>query len=199
MGRINVPGGYLNRRDVVAQLLERRNDALVVTGLGAPSYDVMAAGDHDNNFYLWGAMGGAAMVGLGLALSQPERLVLVITGDGEQLMGMGGLATIGVAKPDNLVLTVLNNEHYGETGMQRSHVGRGVDLVAVAKACGFASSRRIRDEAKLKKLCADWNECAGPHYVEIMIETDEPERVLPPRDGVFVKSRFRHALGFSSI
>ncbi len=199
MGRINVPGGYLNRRDVVAQLLERRNDALVVTGLGAPSYDVMAAGDHDNNFYLWGAMGGAAMVGLGLALSQPERLVLVITGDGEQLMGMGGLATIGVAKPDNLVLTVLNNEHYGETGMQRSHVGRGVDLVAVAKACGFASSRRITDEAKVKKLCADLNECAGPHYAEIMIETDEPERVLPPRDGVFVKNRFRHALGFSSI
>lgn len=199
MGRINVPGGYLNRRDVVAQLLERRNGALVVTGLGAPSYDVMAAGDHDNNFYLWGAMGGAAMVGLGLALSQPERLVLVITGDGEQLMGMGGLATIGVAKPDNLVLTVLNNEHYGETGMQRSHVGRGVDLVAVAKACGFASSRRITDEAKLKNLCADLNECAGPHYVEIMIETDEPERVLPPRDGVFIKNRFRQSLGFTSI
>lgn len=199
MGRIDVPGGYLNRREVVAQLLERRNDALVVTGLGAPSYDVMAVGDHDNNFYLWGAMGGAAMVGLGLALSQPERLVLVITGDGEQLMGMGGLATIGVAKPDNLVLTVLNNEHYGETGMQRSHVGRGVDLVAVARACGFASSQRITDGAKLKNLCADLNECAGPHYVEIMIETDEPERVLPPRDGVFVKNRFRHALGFSSI
>ena len=199
MGRINVPGGYLNRRDVVAQLLERRNDALVVTGLGAPSYDVMAAGDHDNNFYLWGAMGGAAMVGLGLALSQPERLVLVITGDGEQLMGMGGLATIGVAKPTNLVLTVLNNEHYGETGMQRSHVGRGVDLVAIAKACGFASSRRITAEAKLKKLYADLNECAGPHYVEIMIETDEPERVLPPRDGVFIKNRFRQSLGFASI
>jgi len=199
VGRINVSGDYLNRRDVVAQLLEMRNDALVVTGLGAPSYDVMAAGDHDNNFYLWGAMGGAAMVGLGLALAQPERLVLVITGDGEQLMGMGGLATIGVAKPDNLVLTVLNNEHYGETGMQRSHVGRGVDLVAVAKACGFASSRRITDEAKVKSLCADLNECAGPHYAEIMIETDEPERVLPPRDGVFIKNRFRQSLGFTSI
>ncbi len=199
MGRINVSGDYLNRRDVVAQLLETRNDALVVTGLGAPSYDVMAAGDHDNNFYLWGAMGGAAMVGLGLALSQPERLVLVITGDGEQLMGMGGLATIGVAKPDNLVLTVLNNEHYGETGMQRSHVGRGVDLVAVAKACGFASSQRITDEAKVKSLCADLNERVGPHYAEIMIETDEPERVLPPRDGVFIKNRFRQSLGFTSI
>ena len=199
MGQINVSGGSLNRREVVAQLLERRNDALVVTGLGAPSYDVMAAGDHDNKFYLWGAMGGAAMVGLGLALSQPERLVLVITGDGEQLMGMGGLAAIGVAKPGNLVLTVLNNEHYGETGMQRSHAGRGVDMVAVARACGFVSSRRITDETPLKDLCADWNARAGPHYVEIMIETDEPKRVLPPRDGVFVKNRFRHALGFSSI
>ena len=189
----------LRRRDAVAQLLAKREDALVVTGLGAASYDVMAAGDHDNNFYLWGAMGGAAMVGLGLALSQPDRTVLVLTGDGEQLMGMGGLATIGVAKPSNLVLIVLNNEHYGETGMQRSHVGRGVDLVAVAKACGFASSRRIEDDTKLEKLCADLDKRAGPHYAEIMIETDEPERVLPPRDGVFVKNRFRHALGFSSI
>ncbi len=142
----------LRRRDAVAQLLEERKDALVVTGLGAPGYDVMAAGDHDNNFYLWGAMGGAAMVGLGLALSQPGRTVLVLTGDGEQLMGMGGLATIGVAKPDNLALIVLNNGHFGETGMQISHTGRGVDLVAVAQACGFASSQRIHDEAGIEEF-----------------------------------------------
>jgi len=189
----------LQRRDAVAQLLEARQDALVVTGLGAPSYDVMAAGDHDSNFYLWGAMGGAAMVGLGLALSQPERTVLVITGDGEQLMGMGGLATIGVAKPRNLLLIVLNNEHYGETGMQRSHSGRGVDLVAVAKACGFASSQRIIDEAGIDEICASMQQRSGARYVEIMIDTDEPERVLPPRDGVFIKNRFRQSLGFEPI
>ena len=189
----------LKRRDAVAQLLEARKDALVVTGLGAPSYDVMAAGDHDNNFYLWGAMGGAAMVGLGLALSQPERTVLVVTGDGEQLMGMGGLATIGVAKPRNLLLIVLNNEHYGETGMQRSHSGRGVDLVAVAKACGFTSSQRIIDEAGIDEICACMHQRTGAKYAEIMIDTDEPERVLPPRDGVFVKNRFRESLGFKSI
>ena len=189
----------LRRRDAVAHLLKERKDALVVTGLGAPSYDVMAAGDHDNNFYLWGAMGGAAMVGLGLALSQPGRTVLVITGDGEQLMGMGGLATIGVAKPRNLVLIVLNNEHYGETGMQPSHTGRGVDLVAVAQACGFSSSRRIRDGAGIDEICAGMHRRAGATYAEIMIEADEPGRVLPPRDGVFIKNRFRQSLGFTSI
>ena len=189
----------LRRRDAVAQLLEERKDALVVTGLGAPSYDVMAAGDHDNNFYLWGAMGGAAMVGLGLALSQPGRTVLVITGDGEQLMGLGGLATIGVAKPDNLVLIVLNNEHYGETGMQRTHAGRGVDLVAVAQACGFARSQRITDEAGIEELCSNMQQRAGAIYVEIMIGTDEPERVLPPRDGVHIKNRFRQSLGLTTI
>ena len=189
----------LRRRDAVAQLLNERKDALVVTGLGAPSYDVMAAGDHDNNFYIWGAMGGAAMVGLGLALSHPGRTVLVITGDGEQLMGMGGLATIGVAKPGNLVLIVLNNEHYGETGMQLSHAGRGVDLVAVARACRFASSQRIFDEAGIVKICAGMHQRAGATYAEIMIEADEPERVLPPRDGVFIKNRFRQSLGLTSI
>jgi thiamine pyrophosphate-dependent acetolactate synthase large subunit-like protein len=189
----------LERRDAVAHLLEQRKDALVVTGLGAPSYDVMAAGDHDNNFYLWGAMGGAAMVGLGLALSQRERPVLVFTGDGEQLMGMGGLATIGVTRPDNLVLIVLNNEHYGETGMQRSHVGRGVDLVAIAATCGFASSQRITNDVEINDLCVDMHKRAGAIYAEVMIEADEPERVLPPRDGVFVKNRFRKSLGFATI
>ena len=189
----------LNRRDVVATLLEKRRDALVITGLGSASYDVMAAGDHDSNFYLWGAMGGAAMVGLGLALSQPERPVLVFTGDGEQLMGMGGLATIGVAKPDNLVLIVLNNEHYGETGMQRSHAGRGVDLVAVAAGCGIQSSRRMMDEVDIEELCINMHQRAGAIYAEIMIAADEPRRVLPPRDGALVKNRFRQSLGFASI
>ncbi len=189
----------LKRRETVAHLLEQRKDALVVTGLGAPSYDVMAAGDHDNNFYLWGAMGAAAMVGLGLALSQRKRPVLVFTGDGEQLMGMGGLATVAVTRPENLVLIVLNNEHYGETGLQRSHAGRGVDLVAVAAACGFANSRRITCAMELDELCGDMHRRVGAIYAEIMIEADEPTRVLPPRDGVFVKNRFRKSLGFATI
>src|SRR3954468_24447433 len=102
----------LARRDAVAALLEDRGDMLVVTGLGSPTYDVHAAGDHDGNYYLWGAMGGAALIGLGLAQARPDRSVLVITGDGEQLMGLGGLATIGIARPKNLVIAVLDNGHF---------------------------------------------------------------------------------------
>src|ERR1700685_3193497 len=117
--------GSLARRAVVARLLRDRDRLLVVTGLGSPSYDVHAAGDHDGNFYLWGAMGAAALVGLGLAQAQPDRTALVITGDGEQLMGLGGLATIAIAGPKNLVVVVLDNGHYGETGMQRRHTGLG--------------------------------------------------------------------------
>ena len=105
-------------------LLAERDDLVVVTGLGSPSYDTMAAGDHDLNYYLWGAMGSAATVGLGLALAQPQRPVLVITGDGEQLMGLGALATIGVQRPANLTIAVLDNERYAETGMQHSHTAR---------------------------------------------------------------------------
>src|ERR1043165_7581381 len=134
----------LARRDAVATMLKARKNLLVVTGLGSPTYDVHAAGDRDDNYYLWGAMGGAALVGLGLALAQPKRRVLVVTGDGEQLMGLGGFATIAAARPRNLVLAVIDNQHYGETGMQGSHTGRGIDLAAIAGASGFATSVTLR-------------------------------------------------------
>src|SRR5882757_6045291 len=127
----------LMRRDVVAQILADRGDILVVTGLGSPTYDCAAAGDHPLNFYLWGAMGSAVTVGLGLAMAQPKRRVLVITGDGELLMGLGALATVGAKKPGNLAIAVIDNEHYGETGMQRTHTSAGVDLAGIAHSAGF--------------------------------------------------------------
>src|SRR6185503_2341385 len=131
----------LDRRDVVKRLLIDRGDLLIVPGLGAPTYDVAAAGDHPLNFYLWGAMGGAAMIGLGLALARPDRRVVVITGDGEMLMGFSSPATIGVKQPANLAIVVLDNRHYGETGMQASHTDAGIDLIAIAKACRFSDAR----------------------------------------------------------
>jgi len=120
--------GSLDRRAAVKALLADRGELLVVSGLGSSSYDLFDAGDHPGNFYLWGAMGGAAMVGLGLALAQPQRPVLVITGDGEQLMGIGSLLTVAVKKPGNLAIAVLDNGHFGETGMQMSHSGLGAKL-----------------------------------------------------------------------
>src|SRR6185503_17772515 len=107
------------------------------------SYDVFAAGDRDKNYYLWGAMGGSTSVALGLALAQPDRPVVVITGDGEQLMGVGSLATIAAKRPRNLTIVVLDNGHFGETGMQQSHTSLGTDLVAVAKGFGIPDAYTV--------------------------------------------------------
>ena len=191
--------GTLDRRAAVAALLQERGDALVVTGLGSPSYDVHAAGDRDNNYYLWGAMGGAALVGLGLAQAQPGRRVLVITGDGEQLMALGGLATIAVAWPRNLTIIVLDNHHFGETGMQTSHTGRGIDLASVAAACGFERAETARTMADVEALAASLGEPAqGARLFVVKIAAENPPRSLPSRDAVFIKNRFRAHLGLAA-
>lgn len=188
--------GTLDRRAAVKSLLHNRGETLVVTGLGSSTYDTFAAGDHDANFYLWGAMGGAALMGLGLALAQPAKPVLVITGDGEQLMGLGGLVTIAVQKPKNLTIAVLDNGHFGETGMQMSHSGLGADLVAIAKSCGIAQTFDVRDEDGVSALRhAVQDVSAGPRFAAIRIATGEHERALAPRDGVFVRNRMRQHLG----
>src|ERR687891_2498475 len=128
----------LRRREVAAALVADRGAMLVVAGLGSTAWDVTAADDHPLNFPLWGAMGGAAAIGLGLALAQPDRRVLVVTGDGDMLMGLGSLATIAVQRPSNLAIVVFDNERYGETGMQPTHTAHGVNLAAMAHGAGFA-------------------------------------------------------------
>ena len=188
--------GSLERRAVVARLLRDRDRLLVVTGLGSPSYDVHAAGDHDGNFYLWGAMGAAALVGLGLAQAKPDRTVMVVTGDGEQLMGLGGLATIAIAAPANLVIVVLDNGHYGETGMQRSHTGLGIDLASIAGAAGFAEAVTVTDQAGLESAAQSIRERAsGPRLYVVKVKPENLPRSLPPRDGVHLKNRLRTHLG----
>jgi thiamine pyrophosphate-dependent acetolactate synthase large subunit-like protein len=193
-------GQELDRRKVVNALLAERGDLLVVTGLGSPAWDVMAAGDHDRNFYLWGAMGGAAMIGLGLAMARPEEDVVVITGDGEQLMALGALATIAAAAPANLSVVVLDNQHYGETGMQKSHTGFGVDLAGIARAAGFAWSEAVTDMGKVDDLKARLTRRQGPGFASVLISAEETApRVMPPRDGVELKNRFRRQFGLPTI
>jgi thiamine pyrophosphate-dependent acetolactate synthase large subunit-like protein len=190
--------GTMDRRAAVKALLVDRRDMLVVTGLGSPSYDVFAAGEHDGNFYLWGAMGGAAMVGLGLALAQPKRPVMVVTGDGEALMGLGGLLTIAVSKPANLTIAVLDNGHYGETGMQLSHAGLGARLDIIAEGAGFPSVTVIDDIDAIAGFRTELHDIgSGPHFARIKIAPGNPERALPPRDGTFVKNQLRQHLGFA--
>jgi thiamine pyrophosphate-dependent acetolactate synthase large subunit-like protein len=179
---------------VVRRLLADRGGLLIVAGLGAPAWDVTAAGDHPLTFPLWGAMGGAAMVGLGLALAQPKRRVLVVTGDGEMLMGLGSLATIGVQRPRNLAVVVLDNERYGETGMQKTHTADGVDLAGMAKAAGFARAMQVTTAADVARLAAAVHRASGPVFAQVKVLAETPPLALPPKDGVLLKERFRAAL-----
>lgn len=184
----------LDRRDVVRTLLDHRGDLLVVSGLGSATYDVAAAGDHPLNLYQWGGMGGTAMIGLGLALAQPNRNVVVITGDGDMLMGLGSLATIGVKRPRNLSIVVLDNGRYGETGMQASHTSHGVDLCGVATACGFADVRLATNMAAVHEVRALLHATHGPLFARVVISTDDVPRVLPTRDGHAIRERFTRSL-----
>jgi thiamine pyrophosphate-dependent acetolactate synthase large subunit-like protein len=191
--------GTLARRDVVTALLRNREDTLVVSGLGSPTYDLHFVGDRDDNYYLWGAMGGAALIGLGLAQAQPDKRILVLTGDGEQLMAFGSLATIVAAKPRNLDIVVLDNHHYGETGMQASHTGHGIDFDKVAAACGFASTGTVRTLQEVEGLAKTLRAPSeGPRFFVIKVAAENPPRSLPSRDAVYIKNRFRAHLGFAA-
>lgn len=188
------PQIVLERRNVVATILQNRGDALVVTGLGSPTWDVAAAGDSPLNFYLWGAMGGAAMVGFGLARAQPSRRIVVMTGDGELLMGLGSLATIGVDRPSNLSIVVLDNERYGETGMQPSHTACGVDLAAIARAAHFTSAATIYTREELDAWIPAVYGGPGPVLGVVKVVANQPALQVPIRDGAYIKARFREAL-----
>ena len=184
----------LDRRKVVSRILKDRGELLLVTGLGAPTWDAASVEDNPNNFYLWGGMGGAVLTGLGLALAQPKRRVLVITGDGEMLMGVGGLATVAVQKPSNLAICIVDNQRYGETGMQETHTAHGVDLAAMAAGAGFQTTSTVYTSAELNTaILVLYNE-PGPVFVDVKITAVDQPMSLPPRDGPTLKHRFRENL-----
>ena len=197
MSHVQSSTSVIDRREFVSALIAKCPESLIVTGLGSATYDVFAAGDRDKNFYLWGAMGGAAAMGLGLALAQPDKSVMVITGDGEQLMGMGALATINAQQPKNLTIVVLDNGHFGETGMQHSHSSLGTDLTAVAQACGISTAYKIKDGSDIKKIQQNVLARAGVAFAQVYVKADDLPRALPSRDGVYIKNRFRQTLGLA--
>jgi thiamine pyrophosphate-dependent acetolactate synthase large subunit-like protein len=184
----------LHRRRVIGELLRDRGDLLCIASLGAPNWDITAVGDHPNNFPLWGAMAASVMMGLGLAIAQPERRVLVFAGDGEMLMSLGALATIGAQKPANLSVVVLDNERYGETGSQKTHTAHGVDLTAVAKGCAIPTCLTLRNEAEVGELRREIYEGNGPVFATVKIDPEALPFVLPPSDGVILTSRFRRSV-----
>jgi thiamine pyrophosphate-dependent acetolactate synthase large subunit-like protein len=186
----------LDRRAAMATLVaDRGENLLVVPGLGSTTWDLAAAGEDPRNFYMWGAMGGTAMIGLGLALAQPDKRVAVVTGDGDMLMGLGSLATIGLQRPPNLAVIVFDNGVYGETGGQASHTQKGTDLVGVARACGIPLCLDVHDEAALAGLAGRLKGLDETLFARVAIAAEEPPRVLPEKDGVALKRGFRAALG----
>lgn len=186
--------GKLDRRELTRALLADRGDLVCISGLGAPAWDITAIGDHPLNLPLWGGMGGAAMIGLGLALAQPDRPVMVLTGDGEMLMGIGALATIAVKAPRNLSIVVQDNEHYGETGMQETATKHGVDLVAMAKGAGFPQTMFVTKPEEVPALKAAIHAGRGPLFAVAKIDEASKKLILPPRDGAFIQHRMREAI-----
>ncbi|MCW5748616.1 MAG: aldehyde dehydrogenase [Alphaproteobacteria bacterium] len=195
----------LHRRDVVKALMkDPTDDLLVIAGLGQCTWDITAAGDRPQNLPLWGGMGGAAMIGLGLALAQPRKRVLVITGDGDMLMGMGSLATIAAQRPANLAIVVLDNEKFGETGNQATHPepasaaasdrGAGTDLAAVAHGCGIADSATVTAESDVAQLAKDVRGKGGPIFRVVKVMVEALPAAMPPKDGAYLKDRFRQAV-----
>jgi thiamine pyrophosphate-dependent acetolactate synthase large subunit-like protein len=183
----------LDRRVAVKAILAERGDSLLVTGLGSSCYDAGTV-DHPHTFYLWGGMGGAAMIGAGLAIAQPKRRVLVLTGDGEMLMGLGSLATIGAEKIRNLSIIVIDNELYSETGMQPTHTSRGVDLAGMAKAAGFAAAASISTLPEVKSWIPKLYHTPGPLFLNIKVNANRYPMSIRLRDGAYIKNRFREAL-----
>lgn len=192
---IEGPDPVLDRRAVISEILADRENLAVITGLGSPTYDVASVCDHDLNYYLWGAMGGAVSVGLGLALARPDLDVLVVTGDGEMLMGLGSLATVGAIQPGNLAILVLDNGHYGETGMQVSHTSLGCNLAEVSCACGISKSWKISTADELVSTLKALRARGSPRFLQALVCTNQHDRIMPTRDGVKNKLRFRQAIG----
>ena len=195
----------LQRRPLVKKILAGADDnLLVIAGLGSSNWDVTEAGDRPLNMPLWGAMGAPVSMGLGLALAQSAKRVLVITGDADLLMSLGSLATVATQQPDNLAIVVLDNEKFGETGNQASHTsprnngptesGAGTDLAMIAKGCGIADSVMVRDQAAVASLVKDLRSKKGPVFRLVKVMVEKLEFVMPPQDGAHLKDRFRQAL-----
>jgi phosphonopyruvate decarboxylase len=183
------------RRPFVADLLARRGEALIVCGLGSPTWDAFAAGDSPEYLYSWGGMGLAVPTALGVALANPDRRVVCVTGDGEMLMGIGALGVVADQAPANLGILVLDNESFGETGRQRGLTSGRADIAAVARGFGIAGTRTVTDQSAAGELAEFLFKTPGPVLAVAKIALSDDPWALPEKDGAAIGYRFRAALG----
>jgi thiamine pyrophosphate-dependent acetolactate synthase large subunit-like protein len=183
--------GRVTRLEATRLIVDRAGDAAIIASLGHPAYDLFAAGDRPQNFYTWGSMGMASSIGLGLALARPDVRVFVLDGDGSLLMNLGSLATIGMLRPSNLVLVVMDNEEYATTGGQPTPTAQGADLEAAGRALGITASITVRNEEELQRSLGTRPE--GPQFIVAKVKESTPT-VKPPLDYVAIKDRFMSAI-----
>ncbi len=187
--------GTLDRCDAVPKLIGNPTDFLIITGLAGTAKDIAHLCEPHPNYYACaGVMGGATAMGLGLALAQPSRQVLVVTGDGELLMNVGSLATVSIMSPPNLAIICVDNGHYGETGYQKSHTSLGVDLAAIAAGSGIPQVRTITQEADIAEAAALIRQTGAPSFVLLKVKPTDPPKVRRSMDAAWTKHRFRDAL-----
>jgi pyruvate/2-oxoacid:ferredoxin oxidoreductase beta subunit len=195
MAEAVAPAFVLDRLQAVPALIGRHEDFLIVAGLAGTSRDVAAiTGDGAHTYSMAGAMGGAAMIGLGLALARPDRRVLVVTGDGELLMNIGALATIAVLNPPNLAIVCVDNGHYGETGWQRSHTSLGVDLEKIAAGSGIQRSLTIEKDVELAAGARLIREGNGTAFVLLRVKPTEPPAYKRDLNPATCRGRFKSGL-----
>ena len=198
MASATAPSFLLDRRQAVPALIGRHQDFLIVTGLAGTSRDIAALTDDGAHTYtMAGAMGGASMIGLGLALARRDKRVLVVTGDGELLMNVGSLATIAVLNPANLSVVCVDNGHYGETGYQRSHTSLGVDLEKIAAASGIKRTLSIERETELAAGARLIREGNSASFVLLRVKPTEPPAYKRDLDPATCRTRFRVANGLA--
>ena len=203
----------MTRLEATRLIVELAGDAPIIASLGHPAYDLFASGDRPQNFYTWGSMGLASSVGLGLALARPDVRVIVIDGDGSLLMNLGSLATIGLLRPSNLVVVVMDNEEYATTGGQPTPTAHGADLEATGRAMGIAATATVRTPEELMDALdvarpdgargsqpSDGDGSPerlallqGPTFIIAKVQESAP-MAKPPLDCVFIKQRFMSAI-----
>jgi thiamine pyrophosphate-dependent acetolactate synthase large subunit-like protein len=189
----------MKRWEAVRRVVDRAGDALIIHANGMISRESFVHRDRDENFYMIGSMELACSIGLGVAMSRPDRQVIVLDGDGNVLMNLGSLAMVGEVQPKNLIQVVLDNESYGSTGGQRS-ISNHVALEKFAAAAGYARVERVTTEQELVAALDAILVAEGPSFLLVKVEPGSLEgigRVTHPPE--VITERFARAMGSSNF
>jgi len=188
------PSPNIDRRELLPHLFPQPEQWLFVSGLAGASRDAAAlTGDGANLYTMAGTMGAAVPMGLGMALSAPERKIAVINGDGEMLMGIGSLVAVAAAQPQNLTIVCQDNAMHGETGSQKGHTAGATNLETIAQGAGISSTLTISEPNQIADAAAFINEMPGPRFLVVRVLPTPPSVFKRNMDMAACRVRFRQA------